>query len=178
MYSVRVVVVSDTRHVAYYHRYAVRTEAVQLIQLWYTAIRGLTTPCLPSVITTMLGYRGSSLMNKANSAVMSPFRNALSRNFSMLLPLPSSPVPLTMAYQNALLFGERKPDLYPTIGTRADKEICEQPRVRGSRSSGWRSSSSTLRIYCVYTSVAEWLLRLVGRLGEMKSPCLRGETSS
>lgn len=29
---------------------------------------------------------GSSLMNKANSAVMSPFRNALSRNFSMLLP--------------------------------------------------------------------------------------------
>ena len=29
LYSVRVVVVSDTRHVAYYHRYAMRTEAVR-----------------------------------------------------------------------------------------------------------------------------------------------------
>lgn len=92
VYSVRVVVVSDTRHVAYYHRYAVRTEAVQLIQLWYTAIPWPYNP------VSSISYNhdawiphGSSLMNKANSAVMSPFRNALSRNFSMLLLSPSPP---------------------------------------------------------------------------------------
>lgn len=33
-------------------------------------------------------------------------------------------------------------------------------------------------ILCIYTSVAEWLLWLVKRLGETKSPCLRGKTSS
>lgn len=132
MYSVRVVVVSDTRHVAYYHRYAVRTEAVQLIQLWYTAIPWPYNP------VSSISYNhdawiphGSSLMNKANSAVMSPFRNALSRNFSMLLlsPLPRRSFNNGLSKCIAVWRKETRPlpDHRPT--TRADKEICEQPRV-------------------------------------------------
>lgn len=77
-YSVRVVVVSDTRHVAYYHRYAARGPGDRsLIQLWYTAIIALQ-PRLPSVILVDVPWQ---LMNKANSGVMSPFRNALSKVF-------------------------------------------------------------------------------------------------
>lgn len=93
-YSVRVVVVSDTRHVAYYHRYAARGPRDRsLIQLWYTAIIALQ-PRLPSVIPVGVPWQ---LMNKANSGVMSPFRNALSKvfvspplslSFSLCTPLP------------------------------------------------------------------------------------------
>lgn len=120
-YSVRVVVVSDTRHVAYYHRYAARGPRDRsLIQLWYTAIIALQ-PRLPSVIPVGVPWQ---LMNKANSGVMSPFRNALSKVFvspplslslSALLCLLSPPlrvaamrsVPSTIGYQNALPFGAR-----------------------------------------------------------------------
>lgn len=85
-YSVRVVVVSDTRHVAYYHRYAAQGPRDRsLIQLWYTAIIALQ-PRLPSVIPVDVPWQ---LMNKANSGVMSPFRNALSKVFDGLCLSPS-----------------------------------------------------------------------------------------
>lgn len=90
VYSVRVVVVSDTRHVAYYHRYAVRTEAVQLIQLWYTAIRGLTTPCLPSVITTMVGYHGSGSWIRQTPPLCLHFETPSHETFRCCLPLRRS----------------------------------------------------------------------------------------
>lgn len=107
-----VVVVSYTRHVAYYHRYAVREDR-SLIQLRYTAIIVLQ-PRLPSVIPAGVPWQ---LMNKANSGVMSPFRNAFSKLFDGLSLPPSLHVsasaqvtkprraPLTMGYQNALPFG-------------------------------------------------------------------------
>jgi len=57
-----------------------------LIQLWYTAIIALQ-PRLPSVIPAGVPWQ---LMNKANSSVMSPFRNALSRNFPISLSLSLS----------------------------------------------------------------------------------------
>lgn len=105
-YSVRVVVVSDTRHVAYYHRYAARGPRDRsLIQLWYTAIIALQ-PRLPSVIPVGVPWQ---LMNKANSCVMSPFRNALSKVFdglhlsARLCPLsPPSRAAATRSFNNGL----------------------------------------------------------------------------
>lgn len=88
VYSVRTVVVSYTRHVAYYHRYAAREDR-SLIQLRYTAIIALQ-PRLPSVIPAGVPWQ---LMNKANSGVMSPFRNAFSKLFDGLSLSPSLYLP-------------------------------------------------------------------------------------
>lgn len=74
-----------------------------LIQLCYMAIVALQ-PRLPSVIPWL---DTMELMNKANSAVMSPFRNALSPKLFDGFCVPFSfslVIPLTMGYQNALLF--------------------------------------------------------------------------
>lgn len=115
-YSVRVVVVSrhEARSVLSSLR-GLRTETDRsLIQLWYMAIIALQ-PRLPSVIPVDVSWQ---LMNKANSGVMSPFRNALSKVFDGSLSLRvSGPslhlrvlprrAPSTMGYQNALPFGTR-----------------------------------------------------------------------
>lgn len=118
VYSVRAVVVSYTRHVAYYHRYAARRDR-SLIQLRYMAIIALQ-PRLPSVIPAGASH-GNSWIRQ--TPVLCLHFETPSRNFSMVsLSLSFSLSPslhvsapaqvtkprrasLTMGYQNALPFG-------------------------------------------------------------------------
>lgn len=77
-----------------------------MIQLPYTAIIVFTAPSSISYTRASVPWQ---LMNKASSSVMSPFRNAFSKVFDALLPLPPS-LSLCLSFSHT-------PSLFPPSST-------------------------------------------------------------